>query len=66
MHMRNPIQLFQELRFRGFLTFQAVVGGNALVALAHLAFLFGIILEFCVPIFLGNHPAATLHSGYSL
>jgi cellulose synthase/poly-beta-1,6-N-acetylglucosamine synthase-like glycosyltransferase len=45
VHMRNPFQLFQDLGLRGFLTFQAVVGGNALVALAHLAFLTGALWE---------------------
>jgi len=64
VHMRNPFQLFQELGFRGFLAFQAVVGGNALVALAHLAFLFGIAWEFCALNFHGKHPAATLFSAY--
>ena len=33
--MREPRRLFGELGPRGFLTFQFIVGGNALVALAH-------------------------------
>ena len=45
VHMRNPSQLFQELGFRGFLAFQAVVGGTALVALVHLVFLTGAFRE---------------------
>ena len=39
------VQLFQDLGFRGFVTFQAIVGGNALVALAHPAFLVGAFWE---------------------
>jgi len=33
--MREPLRLFRELGPRGFLTFQFIVGGNVLVALAH-------------------------------
>jgi len=36
--MREPLRLFRELGPHGFLTFQLIVGGNALVALAHPAF----------------------------
>ena len=35
VHMREPLRLFRELGPRGFLTFQFIVGGNVLVALAH-------------------------------
>ena len=35
VHMREPLRLFRELGPHGFLTFQLIVGGNALVALAH-------------------------------
>jgi hypothetical protein len=42
VHMRKPGHLFRELGCAGFLTFQFVVGGNALVAMAHPAFLFGL------------------------
>jgi cellulose synthase/poly-beta-1,6-N-acetylglucosamine synthase-like glycosyltransferase len=45
VHLREPCQLFRDLRFRGFLTFQLIVGGNALVALAHPALLLGFIWE---------------------
>jgi len=38
VHMREPLRLFRELGPHGFLTFQLIVGGNALVALAHPAF----------------------------
>ena len=48
VHMRKPGHLFRELGCAGFLTFQFVVGGNALVAMAHPAFLWT---------GLGTHPA---------
>ena len=35
VHMRQPHQLFRELGPAGFLAFQLIVGGNALVALLH-------------------------------
>ena len=43
VHMREPHRLFRELGFSGFLAFQLIVGGNALVALAHPALLAGLI-----------------------
>jgi len=39
VHMREPCRLYRELGPAGFLTFQFIVGGNALVALAHPALL---------------------------
>src|SRR5262249_28587260 len=39
VHMRQPFQLVRNLGFNGFLAFQAIVGGNAIVALAHPAVL---------------------------
>ena len=39
VHMRSPRRLFKELGPAGFLTFQLVVGGNALAALIHPIFL---------------------------
>jgi hypothetical protein len=39
VHMRNPYCLFRQLGLFGFLTFQLVIGGNALVALVHPLFL---------------------------
>jgi glycosyltransferase XagB len=35
VHMREPCRLFRELGSAGFFIFQLIVGGNALVALAH-------------------------------
>ncbi len=45
VHMREPRRLFRELGPGGFLTFQLIVGGNALVALAHPVFLVGLIYD---------------------
>ena len=45
VHMRHPFHLLRDLGVPGFVTFQAIVGGNALVALAHPAFLFGMLWE---------------------
>jgi cellulose synthase/poly-beta-1,6-N-acetylglucosamine synthase-like glycosyltransferase len=45
VHMRQPFRLFHELGCRGFLTFQLIVGGNALVAIAHPVFVAGLIYE---------------------
>ncbi|HXZ46063.1 MAG TPA: glycosyltransferase, partial [Pseudolabrys sp.] len=43
VHMREPRRLFRELGLRGFLTFQLIVGGNALVALFHSVFMIMLI-----------------------
>jgi cellulose synthase/poly-beta-1,6-N-acetylglucosamine synthase-like glycosyltransferase len=51
VHMRRPSHLYQDLGFRGFVTFQAIVGGNALVALAHPAFFMGASWELGALIF---------------
>jgi hypothetical protein len=45
VHMREPRRLFRELGGPGMLAFQLIVGGNALVALAHPVFIFGMIWE---------------------
>jgi cellulose synthase/poly-beta-1,6-N-acetylglucosamine synthase-like glycosyltransferase len=45
VHMREPRQLFRKLGPGGFLTFQLIVGGNALVALAHPVFMAGLVYE---------------------
>jgi cellulose synthase/poly-beta-1,6-N-acetylglucosamine synthase-like glycosyltransferase len=44
VHMREPRRSFRELGPRGFATLLLVVGGNALVALVHPIFIFGL---FC-------------------
>jgi hypothetical protein len=66
VHMRNPFQLLQHLGFRGFVTFQAIVGGNALVALAHPAFLMGALWELGASISKGHATAASLFLPYYL
>jgi hypothetical protein len=66
VHMRHPFQLLQELGFHGFITFQAIVGGNALVALAHPAFLIGALWELGAPIFEGKTSAAPIFLAYYL
>lgn len=45
VHMREPRRLLSELGIAGFVTFQLVVGGNALVALVHPVFMAGLIRE---------------------
>jgi cellulose synthase/poly-beta-1,6-N-acetylglucosamine synthase-like glycosyltransferase len=64
VHMREPRRLFRELGCGGFLTFQLIVGGNALVALAHPAFLFGLIWELILSISAGDHQAAVARLEY--
>jgi len=60
VHMRHPSRLFQDLGFRGFVAFQAIVGGNALVALAHPAFLIGALWELGTLRFKDDPSAATI------
>ena len=43
VHMRQPTQLLRQLGLPGFLTFQLIVGGNALAALVHPLFMAGLI-----------------------
>lgn len=43
VHMREPRRLLRELGLAGFLTFQLIVGGNALAALVHPLFMAGLI-----------------------
>ena len=66
VHMRHPFQLIQDLGFRGFVTFQAIVGGHALVALAHPAFLIGAFWEFGALNFSDKPSAAILSFAYCL
>jgi prepilin signal peptidase PulO-like enzyme (type II secretory pathway) len=47
--MRKPYRLFRELGFGGFLAFQLIVGGNALVALVHPIFMLRMIFELLRP-----------------
>lgn len=43
VHMRQPLRLLRDLGLPGFLTFQLIVGGNALAALVHPIFTLGLI-----------------------
>ena len=59
VHMREPRRLFRKLGPHGFLTFQLIVGGNALVALAHPVFMAGLVYALIALISRG-HDAAIL------
>jgi hypothetical protein len=41
VHMRAPLRLWREMGWKGFWTFQLVVGGNVLAALVHPLFIVG-------------------------
>ena len=43
VHMRQPARLLRDLGLPGFLTFQLIVGGNALAALVHPLFMAALI-----------------------
>ena len=43
VHMRHPVRLRRELGLRGFITFQAIVGGVVISALAHPLFLIALL-----------------------
>jgi cellulose synthase/poly-beta-1,6-N-acetylglucosamine synthase-like glycosyltransferase len=43
VHMRQPVRLLRDLGLPGFVTFQLIVGGNALAALMHPVFSAGLI-----------------------
>ncbi len=45
VHMRQPLRIFRELGLVGFLAFQLIVGGNALVALLHPVLLVGFFVK---------------------
>ncbi len=45
VHMRQPYRLFRELGLGGFLAFQLIVGGNALVAAVHPIFMLRMVFE---------------------
>ncbi|HEY4973530.1 MAG TPA: glycosyltransferase family 2 protein, partial [Steroidobacteraceae bacterium] len=56
VHMRQPRRLLRELGLPGFLTFQLIVGGNALAALVHPLFMAGLIYAVTggAPMWWGN------------
>lgn len=43
VHIRQPLRLLRDLGLPGFITFQLVVGGNALAALVHPLFMASLI-----------------------
>ena len=43
VHMREPARLLRELGLPGFLTFQLIVGGNALAAMVHPLFMAALV-----------------------
>jgi cellulose synthase/poly-beta-1,6-N-acetylglucosamine synthase-like glycosyltransferase len=61
VHMRNPFNLFRQLGFSGFLTFQLVIGGNALVALVHPLFLIVLVWNWA-----GSSPAGHFQPTHAL
>jgi cellulose synthase/poly-beta-1,6-N-acetylglucosamine synthase-like glycosyltransferase len=62
VHMRQPRVLLRELGLPGFLTFQLIVGGNALAALVHPLFLTGLIYAVAsgAPMWHGDSAAGTM------
>jgi cellulose synthase/poly-beta-1,6-N-acetylglucosamine synthase-like glycosyltransferase len=57
VHMRQPYRLFRDFGPGGFLAFQLIVGGNALVALVHPVLMLRMISEVLQPDFRENAPA---------
>jgi glycosyltransferase XagB len=66
VHMREPRQLFRELGFAGFLTFQLIVGGNALVALAHSVFMVVLIFKLVALVLQSYDWALVIHMVHCL
>jgi glycosyltransferase XagB len=58
VHMRQLRRLLRDLGLRGFLTFQLIVGGNALAALVHPLFMAGLIYSVAsgAPMWRGDNP----------
>lgn len=62
VHMREPRQLLRDLGFSGFISFQLIVGGNALAALVHPLFLGSLIYSIAsgAPLWRGGSLAVTV------
>jgi hypothetical protein len=58
--MRQPYRFFRDFGPGGFLAFQLIVGGNALVALVHPVLMLRMISEFLQPDFRENASALAL------
>jgi cellulose synthase/poly-beta-1,6-N-acetylglucosamine synthase-like glycosyltransferase len=69
VHMREPARLLRDLGLPGFLTFQLIVGGNALAALVHPLFMAALIYSVAsgAPMWRGdNATVAILAAVYSM
>jgi cellulose synthase/poly-beta-1,6-N-acetylglucosamine synthase-like glycosyltransferase len=66
VHMREPCRLFRELGSAGFFIFQLIVGGNALVALAHAALLGGFVWKLVDMVSYGYDSTLVLWLSYYL
>ena len=62
VHMREPARLLRELGLPGFLTFQLIVGGNALAALVHPLFMAALVYSIAngAPPWSGNSAAVAV------
>ena len=62
VHMRQPRRLLRDLGLPGFLSFQLIVGGNALAALVHPLFLAGLIYSVSsgVPLWRGDNASGAV------
>jgi hypothetical protein len=65
VHMRRPARLLRNLGLPGFLTFQLIVGGNALAALVHPLFMGGLICALAsgAPMWRGDSAAVAILAG---
>ena len=65
VHMRQPCRLLRDLGLPGFLTFQLIVGGNALAALVHPLFMAGLIYSVAsgAPMWRGDHATVAILAG---
>jgi cellulose synthase/poly-beta-1,6-N-acetylglucosamine synthase-like glycosyltransferase len=64
VHMRQPARLLRDLGLPGFLTFQLIVGGNALAALVHPLFLAALIYSVAsgAPMWRGESATVTIRA----
>ncbi|MEI9803677.1 MAG: glycosyltransferase [Pseudolabrys sp.] len=66
VHMRQPRRLWRELGLPGFITFQLIVGGNALAALVHPLFMGGLIYSTMhgAPLWRGDSAAVAVPAAF--
>ncbi len=62
VHMREPARLLRDLGLPGFLTFQLIVGGNALAALVHPPFMAALVYSVAsgAPLWRGDSAAVAI------